>query len=75
VGNALKFTYKGHIKIKVFIVPEEKGLIKIEVEDTGIGIKEENLERLFKLFSKIDDARKHNKTGTGLGLLISNKLA
>ena len=47
------------------------------VEDTGIGIKEEDIDKLFKLFGKIEnnEAQRVNPTGTGLGLNISKELA
>jgi len=47
VGNALKFTFKGHIKLKVELIDKRRALIRISVQDTGIGIKTENLGKLF----------------------------
>lgn len=57
VGNALKFTQDGHVKIIVSL--EEPELLRIAVEDTGIGIKEEDQKKLFKFFGKIDTNRIH----------------
>jgi len=56
VGNALKFTFKGHIKVLVELINRRKALIRISVQDTGIGIKTENLGKLFKIFSMIADS-------------------
>jgi signal transduction histidine kinase/CheY-like chemotaxis protein/ligand-binding sensor domain-containing protein len=76
VGNALKFTNKGEIVIEV-------GLLKIEgkeielifhIKDTGIGIPEEKLPRLFKAFSQADSSTTRKYGGTGLGLVISQRL-
>jgi len=50
-------------------------MIKICVEDTGLGIKGEDLERLFKPFGKLEDTKNMNTTGVGLGLMISNIMA
>ena len=47
------------------------GMIKIEVEDTGIGIKEKDKAKLFKLFGFIDETKELNTNGVGLGLHIS----
>ena len=69
--NALKFTLKGSIKVSVEIM---QNLYKVQIEDTGIGIKSEDIPKLFHLFSKLD-CNENNKTGIGLGLTISNNLA
>lgn len=49
-------------------------MIKIEVFDTGIGIKENELKNLFELFGKLEDPSQINNEGTGLGLYITNNL-
>jgi len=74
IGNAIKFTEKGHvlIDIKAIEVTEIFANIWIEVVDTGIGISESNQERLFKKFSQVNTARKYG--GTGLGLTICKQL-
>ena len=51
-----------------------KKKLVMRVEDTGIGIGEENLSKLFKLFGKLDDDHKLNKNGTGLGLNITKRI-
>ena len=59
---------KGHIKITASI---NDGSLVTEVEDTGIGIKEEDKLKLFKFFGKIQHSKKINQGGMGLGLTIS----
>lgn len=73
VSNALKFTKKGEVRIKVFTISETKGnyKIKVEISDTGIGISEENLDRLFKEYSQVNSGISREFGGTGLGLTIS----
>jgi signal transduction histidine kinase len=72
LGNALKFTTQGHIKIKAsFTNVDQEKFVKIEVEDTGLGIKSENISKLFSMFGKLDQENKNiNKEGVGLGLSI-----
>jgi signal transduction histidine kinase len=71
IGNAIKFTEEGKVLITV---KKSKGTIEISVKDTGPGIKKEDLDKLFKPFSRIEDPGKV-KEGTGLGLYLSKKLA
>ena len=71
IGNAIKFTDKGKISIKVKRKNEN---IEISVKDTGPGIREEDLKKLFKPFSQIIESGKI-KDGSGLGLHLSKKLA
>jgi len=71
IGNAIKFTDKGTISIKV---KSKNEMVKISVKDTGPGIREEDLKKLFKPFSQIIDPGK-TKEGSGLGLHLSKKLA
>lgn len=72
LGNALKFTEKGKIKITAL---EVDGMMEIRVKDTGIGIKEEDMPRLFKSFVRLDTPLKTIIPGTGLGLYLTKKLA
>ncbi len=76
LSNAVKFTSQGHIKINIAlendIVDEVK--LKVSVKDTGIGIPEDKLNRLFKAFSQVDTSTTRQFGGTGLGLAISKKL-
>ncbi len=76
IGNAVKFTENGSVSVKVMIVDtsSDKVLIKFIVEDTGIGIKHEQLSNLFKPFSQGDPSISKIYGGTGLGLVISKNL-
>ncbi|MBA7546924.1 Sensor histidine kinase RcsC [subsurface metagenome] len=71
VSNAVKFTDGGEIEIKVKKKEEE---VEVSVIDTGIGIKKENMEKLFKQFSRIYAEDKPVTEGTGLGLYLSKKI-
>lgn len=70
--NAVKYTEKGYIDFKVSCI-NQKGtsIIFISVEDTGRGIKKENLEKLFTKFQRLDEDRNTTIEGTGLGLAIT----
>ena len=73
IGNSIKFTDKGKIELKV--LPEtEDGFVIINITDTGIGFKEENIEKLFEKFKQADGSSTRKKGGTGLGLTISKSL-
>jgi two-component system phosphate regulon sensor histidine kinase PhoR len=67
VDNAIRYTEKGYVKIKV---EQDKFETKIIVEDTGIGIPKEYHERIFERFFVVDKARSKKTGGTGLGLAI-----
>lgn len=71
IENAIKYTPAGGVNIKTYI---ENGLVKIEVQDTGIGIKEENLMKILEPFAQEDMGSKRNYEGAGLGLTIAYKL-
>ena len=76
VGNAIKFTEKGHVYLNVSIEEtESQSFIRFDIEDTGIGIEPEEQEAVFELFTqaKGDICRKFG--GTGLGLSITKRLA
>ena len=77
INNAVKFTDYGEIKIDVKGHTDRKGKVDIEflVADTGIGISQENIQKLFKSFSQIDGSYTRQFGGTGLGLVISRQLA
>jgi len=71
MSNAVKFTDRGEIEVKVEKKDEE---VKVSVADTGIGIKKENMEKLFKQFSRIYAEGKPITEGTGLWLYLSKKI-
>ncbi len=76
VGNAIKFTQKGSIKLKFYFLEKYNDFIdmKITVEDTGIGIPEEQQTEIFKAFKQQAGQSTRKYGGTGLGLTISKKL-
>ncbi len=74
LSNAIKFTREGHVKIRAYRSPSVADAIKLEVEDTGIGIKEEDLPLLFEDFQQVDGSASKEFSGTGLGLSISKRL-
>lgn len=73
LGNALKFTETGEVILRIFSLSSSR--IRIEVLDTGIGIDEANLSKLFHSFSQADSRVAKNYGGTGLGLAICKQLA
>lgn len=77
VTNAVKFTDQGEVFIEAGKVKEEHNKINIQVKvrDTGIGISPENQSKLFQAFSQADSSTTRRFGGTGLGLIISKKLA
>ena len=72
MGNALKFTERGEICLRVTVTEEER--VRFEVIDTGIGIEDEALTRLFQPFTQADESTTRRYGGTGLGLAISKNL-
>ena len=74
VGNAVKFTMSGEVVVKVR-PPGHGQLLEIEVQDTGIGIAPDRIQRIFDSFSQADSGISRQFGGTGLGLTISAMLA
>lgn len=75
-GNAIKFTMNGHVCIKGELVKNDfyQCTLLFEVNDTGIGISQEEQTRLFRPFSQVDNSLTSGIGGTGLGLAISKQL-
>lgn len=71
LSNAIKFTSDGDVSIKVQCLND---YLSFEVSDTGIGISHEQQSKLFKAFSQVDSSHTRRFGGTGLGLVISQKL-
>jgi signal transduction histidine kinase len=72
VGNAVKFTDEGHVFVEV---TQKEEFLSFQIRDTGIGIAEEDLPRVFEKFSQANSPVSAGKGGTGLGLTITRMLA
>ena len=75
IGNAVKFTEKGSVNIKVKLVEEASAQLAFIVQDSGAGISSEQRQRLFSPFTQADVTTTRKFGGTGLGLVLSKKLA
>jgi signal transduction histidine kinase/ActR/RegA family two-component response regulator len=75
--NAIKFTERGSVTLRVKALEEDQDsvLLRLEVQDTGIGINPETLPRLFSAFEQADNSTTRKYGGTGLGLTITRLLA
>ena len=76
LSNAVKFTQSGEVEMRTELESETANhhVIKVSVRDTGIGIPEAALSKLFSRFSQVDNGTTRNYGGTGLGLAISKQL-
>lgn len=76
VNNAVKFTEEGYVKLTLRVEDEDEEDMRLvfSVKDTGQGIREEDIGRLFDSFQQVDTKKNHYKEGTGLGLAISKQL-
>jgi len=74
VANAIKFTSHGSVMIRV-LGQRHSETLRLEIEDTGIGISKEHSHRLFKAFSQVDGSSTRPYGGAGLGLVLARKLA
>ena len=76
-SNAVKFTERGTVTLRVLLLHErgDEILLRFEVEDTGIGISPEKMSRLFRAFEQGDATTTRDHDGTGLGLVITWRLA
>lgn len=77
LSNAIKFTDKGEIIIAVEKIEEteEKCVFKISVQDSGIGLSQKEINKLFRPFTQIAGSHQHNTKGSGLGLVLSRRMA
>jgi len=76
IGNAIKFTEKGQVLLKVNVASHtpDQLVLKFSIEDTGIGIPEDRLEKIFESFTQSDGSTTRNFGGTGLGTTIAKQL-
>jgi two-component system sensor histidine kinase BarA len=76
ISNAIKFTPQGNITVRVLIEDEDinQASVKFEITDTGIGLNDEQKDKLFRAFSQADSSTSRQYGGTGLGLVISQHL-
>ena len=75
IGNAVKFTQEGYVRLSVQAEEEKEGIrLTMKVEDTGVGIKKQDIGKLFVSFNQVDTHYSHGLEGTGLGLAISKAL-
>lgn len=73
ISNALKFTATGEVRVSARLA--SAGIVAFDVRDTGVGIAEEDLERVFEEFTQLENSLQKDSKGTGLGLSLSRKLA
>ncbi len=75
LSNALKFTSKGGVTLRISLEPGQHGTVRFSVLDTGIGIPEDKQRLIFEAFQQADGSTRRQFGGTGLGLSISRELA
>lgn len=76
IGNSIKFTKKGHVYVDIYpgSKTDTENIIHFKIKDTGIGMSEKELPKLFKKFSQADSSSTREFKGSGLGLAISKQL-
>lgn len=76
-GNAVKFTEHGEVRVSTTLLEsdDESVLLRFDVSDTGIGIRDDAKARLFEAFEQVDDSISRRFGGTGLGLALTRRLA
>lgn len=74
--NAVKYTHKGNVTFTIDVAQRQQNRIAllVSVKDTGIGMKEEEMDKLFSAFVRLDEKRNRNIEGTGLGMSIVSRL-
>jgi CheY-like chemotaxis protein len=75
LANAIKFTHTGGVELRVCRDPQAEDILRIDVEDTGIGIPPEEMDRIFESFRQVDSGLSRMYPGLGLGLALARKLA
>lgn len=75
IGNAIDFTDRGGVSVRASTMPvEDQPHLRVEVQDTGIGIRHEHHELIFQEFAQVDSTASRSHHGTGLGLSIARRL-
>lgn len=74
LSNALKFTERGSVTVRLLLVPGTTRVASLQVQDTGIGISEDKQRTIFEAFQQADNTTERKYGGTGLGLTISRSL-
>lgn len=79
LSNAVKYSEGGSVTVQTRLISdlkegEKQSAIRISVSDTGIGIKEDDIPKLFNSFVRLDSPLKEKTSGTGLGLYLTNKI-
>jgi len=72
LSNAVKYTNEGSVTLSAWL--DETDVLQFDIKDTGIGIREEDKERMFKPFEQLDSRKNKNVVGTGLGLAVTYNL-
>ncbi len=74
--NAVKYTPEGYVRLRMTVLRIEDGVLRLEVSvsDTGMGIKEEDMDKLFTSFQRLDQEKNRSIEGTGLGITIVSRL-
>ena len=75
LANAIKFTHTGGVELRGLRDSRSNDILRIEVEDTGIGIPADQLDRIFDSFRQVDSGLSRMYPGLGLGLALARKLA
>jgi CheY-like chemotaxis protein len=75
LANAIKFTHTGGVELRVIRDSRTSDMLRIEVEDTGIGIPSDQMDRIFDSFRQVDSGLSRMYPGLGLGLALARKLA